>query len=249
MREIGGKLWPKAENVFSQAWHLLDQQIKKATTGLATQKGAFSEIRAMKALLETLPRKAVLHMGNSLPVRHGQLLAHLLLERTITIKGNRGASGIDGCLSTAVGYARETDAPVYCILGDMAFMYDSNALWGHNLPANLKVIILNNSGGGVFRTLPGAKDQPELDDYFAFNYQTAFYHTACLYNCAYWAAEDWSTFFDRLNKLHQHENGPLIFELKFQDKTNFQDQSAIHSDLLRKLSINTTSEKISKTPN
>ncbi len=237
MREIGGKLWPKPENTFSQAWQKLYFQRQKATYDLATQKGGFSEIRVMKSLLEALPQKAVIHLGNSMPVRHTQLLSPLFQERELTFKGNRGTSGIDGCLSTAIGYARKTSQPVYCILGDMAFMYDRNGLWGRALPRNLCVIVLNNHGGGVFRLLPGAQDQTELDEYFAFTYPTEFSHTAYQHDCGYFRAEDWSSLEAILPQIAPGVSQPTIVELDFREKTNFSDQAAIQADMLRKLSL------------
>lgn len=236
MRELGGKLWPKQENRFCQAWHYYNQQIKEAINDLATEKGGFSEIRVMKTLLKDLPQQAVLQLGNSMPVRHAQLLGPLFQEREITVKGNRGTSGIDGCLSTAVGYASETSKAVYCILGDMAFMYDRNALWSHSLPPNLTIIILNNKGGGVFRTLPGAKDQPELDSYFTYALPTDFYHTASQHHCSYYLAEDWPTLLDYLKTEEKEQQRPSIIEVNFEDKINFSDISAIQVDLLRRLS-------------
>lgn len=236
MRELGGKLWPKQENAFSKAWHHYNQRIKEAISSLATADGGFSEIRVMKTLMEGLPKEAVLQLGNSMPVRHAQLLGPLFQEREITVKGNRGTSGIDGCLSSALGYASEIARPVYCILGDMAFMYDRNALWSNSLPANLTIIILNNEGGGVFRTLPGAKDQPELDSYFTYAFRTDFYHTANQHGCDYLLAKDWPSLLDSLRSEKQEQSRPAIIEVSFDVRSNFWDISAIQTDLLKRLS-------------
>jgi 2-succinyl-5-enolpyruvyl-6-hydroxy-3-cyclohexene-1-carboxylate synthase len=75
---------------------------------------------------------------------------------------NRGTSGIDGCLSTAVGASQNSSKIVISILGDVAFHYDKNALWNQYVPNNLKIIVFNNGGGGIFRNLEGAKELPEL---------------------------------------------------------------------------------------
>ncbi|MDO8951776.1 MAG: thiamine pyrophosphate-dependent enzyme, partial [Draconibacterium sp.] len=78
---------------------------------------------------------------------------------------NRGVSGIDGCLSTAAGLASKTDETVYAIVGDLSFGYDSNALWNRELPENLKIILINNEGGGIFHLLKGPS---ESDDFLPF---------------------------------------------------------------------------------
>src|SRR5690554_7562077 len=74
---------------------------------------------------------------------------------------NRGTSGIDGCTSTAIGAATTTSDITTLITGDVSFLYDSNALWNHYLPKNLKIIVINNGGGGIFRILPGHQRSEE----------------------------------------------------------------------------------------
>jgi 2-succinyl-5-enolpyruvyl-6-hydroxy-3-cyclohexene-1-carboxylate synthase len=81
----------------------------------------------------------------------------------LTIFGNRGTSGIDGSVSTAMGYAwANPDKPVYCITGDIGFLYDKNAWWCNPLPKNILVIIINNRGGMIFDRLQGPDKLPEL---------------------------------------------------------------------------------------
>ena len=79
---------------------------------------------------------------------------------------NRGVSGIDGSTSTAVGAAYGTENMVLLITGDMGFQYDSNALSIADIPSNLKIIVMKNGGGGIFRFLPGTAALPELERYF-----------------------------------------------------------------------------------
>ncbi|WP_332367794.1 hypothetical protein [Spirosoma telluris] len=75
-------------------------------------------------------------------------------------------SGIDGCLSTALGAALTTDQLVTLIIGDVAFFYDRNALWSAPVPSNLRIVLLNNDGGHIFRMIDGPSRQPELETYF-----------------------------------------------------------------------------------
>jgi 2-succinyl-5-enolpyruvyl-6-hydroxy-3-cyclohexene-1-carboxylate synthase len=71
---------------------------------------------------------------------------------------NRGTSGIDGCVSTAVGCAiANPDKQVFLFVGDLSFFYDSNALFYSPFPANLRIVIVNNSGGNIFRLIEGTK--------------------------------------------------------------------------------------------
>ena len=235
-REMAGKLQSRSGNAYAQSWHRLEEEGSAAVAALDTAEESFSEIRALKAMLPHLPEEAVLHLGNSLPVRHIQLLAPLLKDTKLLLKANRGTSGIDGCLSAAVGYAKQTSLPVYAVLGDLAFMYDRNALWLDKLPDNLCIVVLNNSGGGVFRTLPGAKEQPELEDYFASAQHTHFQYTAYQHGCSYRYADNWSSYHENLSLLGARRNAPLILELGFHHANNFRDQAAIHADLAARLS-------------
>ncbi|MFQ3666080.1 MAG: 2-succinyl-5-enolpyruvyl-6-hydroxy-3-cyclohexene-1-carboxylic-acid synthase [Sphingomonadaceae bacterium] len=109
-------------------------------------KVPFGEVYAIGALMQALPVPAALHIANSLPIRISQLFA---LRPDIEAFCNRGVNGIDGCMSTAVGYAAEDDRLVFLVIGDLAFFYDMNALWNRHLSPRLRILVLNNEGGGL----------------------------------------------------------------------------------------------------
>ena len=113
---------------------------------------AYSEMAAGGALIKSLPEKSVLHLANSSVVRYAQLYA---ISPTIEVCCNRGTSGIEGSLSTAVGYAATSDKLNFAAIGDLSFFYDMNALWNVNVGSNLRILLLNNGGGEIFHTLPG----------------------------------------------------------------------------------------------
>lgn len=112
---------------------------------------AYSEMAAVGALIKSLPEKSVLHLANSSVVRYAQLYA---ISPTIEVCCNRGTSGIEGSLSTAVGYAATSDKLNFAAIGDLSFFYDMNALWNVNVGSNLRILLLNNGGGEIFHTLP-----------------------------------------------------------------------------------------------
>ena len=113
---------------------------------------AYSEMAAVGALIKSLPEKSVLHLANSSVVRYAQLYA---ISPTIEVCCNRGTSGIEGSLSTAVCYAATSDKLNFAAIGDLSFFYDMNALWNVNVGSNLRILLLNNGGGEIFHTLPG----------------------------------------------------------------------------------------------
>ena len=95
-----------------------------------------------------------------MPVRYASFLMNDKRADN-TVFANRGTSGIDGCTSTALGNALVTDKNVLLITGDLAFFYDVNAFFNQHLPQNLKVIILNNRGGGIFNLIKGPENMGE----------------------------------------------------------------------------------------
>ncbi|MBP6619116.1 MAG: 2-succinyl-5-enolpyruvyl-6-hydroxy-3-cyclohexene-1-carboxylic-acid synthase [Leadbetterella sp.] len=125
----------------------------------------FGELKATSMLLESLSSEFVLHLGNSMPVRYANLLGGLSKEK-FEVSSNRGTSGIDGILSTAIGQALKTTKTVVCLLGDVSFFYDSNALFFGELPQNLRIVMINNSGGNIFRIIDGPSKQEELESHF-----------------------------------------------------------------------------------
>ena len=126
----------------------------------------FNEFSAMRQALASLPDGTALHLANSMAVRYANILG-LPAGRQIEVFANRGTSGIDGCTSTAVGAAlAQPTRPVVLLTGDVAFFYDRNAFW-HNYPTpNLRVVLFNNHGGGIFRLIDGPRQQPELAEFF-----------------------------------------------------------------------------------
>ena len=152
---------PPMESDYAPRWQLLEEQIASSLP-LALKEVDFGEYSAVKQVLDALPANGQLHVANSMAIRYVNFLG----RRTQEICCNRGTSGIDGSNSTAVGASLISQAPVTLLTGDMAFFYDRNAFW-HNYPMpNLRVIVLNNQGGGIFRLIDGPARQPELEEFF-----------------------------------------------------------------------------------
>ena len=120
--------------------------------GLPQPEFPYSEMAAIGALIKALPEQCALHLANSSVIRYAQLFT---VASSVEVCCNRGTSGIEGSLSTAVGYAAASDNLNFVVIGDLSFFYDMNALWNTNLGPNLRILLLNNGGGEIFHTLPG----------------------------------------------------------------------------------------------
>jgi 2-succinyl-5-enolpyruvyl-6-hydroxy-3-cyclohexene-1-carboxylate synthase len=117
-----------------------------------------------------------LHIANSMPIRYANFFApHLASQHVFA---NRGTNGIDGCISTAIGAALVGDNEVLLVTGDVGFLYDRNGLLINNLPRNLKIVVLNNSGGNIFGMIDGPARQPEHREYFQTAHQFSARRTA-----------------------------------------------------------------------
>lgn len=118
----------------------------------------YSDLLVFAKLSACLPQNLQLHLGNSSCVRYAQFFDNL--------QGfaNRGVSGIEGSLSTAVGAAKaHLDQQTLCVLGDLSFFYDASALT--YAPKNLKVLVMNNNGGGIFRLIQQDKTVPGFEEF------------------------------------------------------------------------------------
>ncbi|MDR0429940.1 MAG: 2-succinyl-5-enolpyruvyl-6-hydroxy-3-cyclohexene-1-carboxylic-acid synthase [Tannerellaceae bacterium] len=129
----------------------------------------FSDLLVVKELIETIPRDSALHLANSSSVRLAQLFP---LRSDVMIYCNRGTSGIDGCLSTTVGYASVSEKLTFLLIGDLAFFYDMNGLWNRQINKNIRILLNNNGGGEIFYTLPGLNKSEALETYISASHQT-----------------------------------------------------------------------------
>lgn len=148
---------------FSGKWKQLDFAARDTMPLFKPTSKVLTDFHVYQAFFELVPEGTRIHMANSSVIRYCQLFD--------PIKGchyfaNRGTSGIDGSTSTALGYASSDEGLNILITGDVSFLYDSNALQLRALAPNLKIILINNQGGGIFRIIEGAKSSQQLEHYF-----------------------------------------------------------------------------------
>ncbi len=139
----------------------LDLQTEKLdSVKIIHQKMSFSDMRFYSLFMESINEKIDLHLANSTPVRYAELF---LKHPKINYFCNRGTSGIDGNTSITAGSAIATNNKTILITGDISFGYDSNAFWNNHVPENLKVIVVNNGGGNIFKIISGPSTSNSLE--------------------------------------------------------------------------------------
>ena len=185
-----------------------------------TAEAVFNEFSVFRTALAALSSQTALHLANSMAVRYANILG-IPQNRQIEVFANRGTSGIDGCNSTAVGAAlAQPGRPVVLMTGDVAFFYDRNAFW-HNYPLpNLRVVLFNNHGGGIFRIIDGPRQQPELEEFFETRQALTADNTAKDFHLRYFPVSSFAELEAALPVFFAAETGAAILEVFTDSKTN-----------------------------
>jgi 2-succinyl-5-enolpyruvyl-6-hydroxy-3-cyclohexene-1-carboxylate synthase len=174
------------------------------------QRIEFTDFAFYYSLFETLPQDEIVHFANSSSIRYANLFDS---KRPIKTFANRGTSGIDGSTSTAIGYAVASREPTTLVTGDLSFFYDSNALWNQYIPKNFKIILLNNAGGGIFRILPGNKEEDYFENFFETTHQFNAEHLCAMYGINYVTAHDQKEVNKELPAFFERNNSPQLIEI------------------------------------
>ena len=187
---------PEGASQWLTAWTAANCAARQAMTQTLHANEAMFEGRVAADLVALLPDGATLVAGNSMPVRDVDTFA-AGDRRHLRIIGNRGASGIDGVVSTALGAAAVLPGPVVLLIGDLSFFHDMNGLLAAKLHAiDCTIVVLNNDGGGIFSFLPQADllDPPLFERLFGTPTGLDFRHSATLYGASFARPETWSAF-------------------------------------------------------
>jgi 2-succinyl-5-enolpyruvyl-6-hydroxy-3-cyclohexene-1-carboxylate synthase len=191
-----GEEWP---SVASQAWLSLWQDTDKITQqALLNTIYDFKEIfegRVFSELANLLQDGTTLYIGNSMPVRDLDTF-FWSSKQHIRILGNRGANGIDGVVSSALGAGAVADhKPTVLVLGDLSFFHDLNGLLAARLhKLNLTIILINNNGGGIFSFLPQAAYPEHFEQLFGTPTDLDFRFAVEMYGGRFHRVDTWESF-------------------------------------------------------
>lgn len=183
-------------------------EIKSVKAQQFLNTAEFSDLKVFETILKNLPSLSTVHLGNSSPVRYAQLFDK---RDDLFFYSNRGTSGIDGCTSTAAGMADISDKCMTLISGDISFFYDSNAFWNDHLK-NLKVMVINNGGGGIFRIIDQPENVGDTELLFETRHQRKAEGMAQAFGIRYLSANDENSLKEALSSLYL-DNSPTILEI------------------------------------
>ena len=210
-------------STYGASWKVLES---KAEQALKTFVAAcrFGEFKATAKVLAALPKDSHLQLGNSMAIRYANFIGWLPSMGEVQVNSNRGTSGIDGTVSTAVGAALTSDRITTLIVGDLAFFYDRNGLWQANLPANLRIVLLNNHGGGIFDIIEGPNklDRATQECFFLTPQPLTARRTAEDHGLDYFFADNESSLNSQLPAFFANRSRAAILEIETNMEINTQ---------------------------
>jgi 2-succinyl-5-enolpyruvyl-6-hydroxy-3-cyclohexene-1-carboxylate synthase len=168
----------------------------------------FSDLGIIHRISSAIPENSVLFVGNSSIVRYIGFFPPCCKQ----IFSNRGTSGIDGCVSTATGIAFAAHETVFALVGDQSFVYDSNALWNRSLPKNLKIIVINNQGGGIFSLIKGPSTIPVFKPYLEAHHPVDIRKLSAAFGVTYYYSSNYKESENSFDEFI-HCDCPAVFEV------------------------------------
>ncbi|WP_449622648.1 2-succinyl-5-enolpyruvyl-6-hydroxy-3-cyclohexene-1-carboxylic-acid synthase [Robertmurraya sp. Marseille-Q9965] len=214
----------RSDNDYLVKWREINAFTKENLMKIR-ETSELSEGRLFHLLSDMLPEGATLFVGNSMPIRDVDSFFHFN-EKSIKIMANRGANGIDGTISTALG-ASTVLQPLYLVVGDLTFFHDLNGLMAAKLyDLNIKIIVINNNGGGIFSFLPQSNHPKNFEKLFGTPLDLNFEHAVHMYNGTYDLITDWNHFTSSFVR-NLENDGLSVMEITTNRDTNLKE----HRDL------------------
>ena len=196
------------KSTYESTWTHYKQRIREKHNHYI-KTAPYSDLKVFEQVLKVIPDFSEVQFSNSAIIRYSQLFE---MNSTITVFCNRGTSGIDGSTSTALGAAYATQKPTTLITGDLSFFYDSNALWNNYIPSDVRIVIINNSGGGIFKIIPGPKKSTALK-YFETPHCLTAEHLCVMFGFEYSTAHNLKTLAEEVVGFYDKSGKPKVLEV------------------------------------
>ncbi|WP_053360373.1 2-succinyl-5-enolpyruvyl-6-hydroxy-3-cyclohexene-1-carboxylic-acid synthase [Bacillus sp. FJAT-27251] len=211
-------------------WQTINQRAKERLAEIRDVP-ELSEGKLFHLLADLIPEQAALFVGNSMPIRDlDTFFFHT--GKQIRVMANRGANGIDGIVSTALGSAAVLKEPLYLVLGDLTFFHDLNGLIAAKLyKLNITIFLVNNNGGGIFSFLPQAEHPKHFERLFGTPLDLDFSHAIQMYGGSYVPVTDWNHFHQAFAEM-KDQPGLKVIEISTERDRN----QAEHRNLWKSVS-------------
>lgn len=215
-------------NGYAGMWAAYERRARAAIDARLDAAGALFEVKAAWLLAQHLPPGTPFSIANSMPVRDVEY-AWPPGDRGIRPFFNRGANGIDGTLSSALGVAHG-GAPAVLLTGDLALLHDTNGfLLRPKLRGSLTIVLINNRGGGIFEHLAVAQFEPPFEEFFATPQEADFAALSTAHGAAHVAVRDWAHFVELVSVLPTA--GIRVLEVRTDRKRDAEARKALFADV------------------
>lgn len=197
-KELLGYTSDQPEAGYLESWKQINALTKQNMASI-NDISELSEGKLFYQIAQLLPEGAALFVGNSMPIRDLDSF-FLLNDKSIKVMANRGANGIDGTVSTALG-ASLYMKPLYLILGDLTFFHDLNGLFAaKRYGLDITIILVNNNGGGIFSFLPQSEHPKHFELLFGTPLDIEFEHAVKMFDGRFTKIADWDHFGSEMKK-------------------------------------------------
>ena len=196
------------KSIYQKKWLTVKTYRENAHTNYL-KNCIFSDLKVFDIFIKNLPNNILLQSANSSVIRYLQLFD---IKKEVQTFCNRGTSGIDGSTSTAIGASLATNKQTIFITGDISFFYDSNALWNNYIKSDFRVVLINNSGGAIFRIIPGPKSSNSAE-YFETTHNLSAWNLCDMFGFEYASAESEIELKQALKGFYDKSKKPRLLEI------------------------------------
>ncbi|XP_015952579.1 protein PHYLLO, chloroplastic isoform X1 [Arachis duranensis] len=256
--------FPHTERIWSTSLQLLSKMVEWEILFQINAECSLTEPYVAHMMSDALSSESALFLGNSMPIRDVDMyglgwstsnpsVASIMLNSDLPVNlmrvaGNRGASGIDGLLSTAIGFAVGSNKRVFCLVGDISLLHDTNSLailYQRKLRKPMTIFVVNNHGGAIFSLLPLAdKVEPSILHQYFYTSHNIFIQGLCMaHGIKHLHVKTKAEFEDAL-RLAQHEQVDCMVEID-----SSIDANANFHSILRKHSLGAVKDAMRYIPN
>jgi 2-succinyl-5-enolpyruvyl-6-hydroxy-3-cyclohexene-1-carboxylate synthase len=232
IKNILPKIPSKNKNVFCNELIRKNEIIGSHLNNFDSVQNSLNEVMVSRVISQDINENAALFLASSMPIRDMDMFGSKGKEKVI-IGSNRGASGIDGTIASALGFAQGAMRPLTLLIGDLAFIHDMNSLaLLNNFEYPVMIVLINNQGGGIFSFLPVAGYEEVFEDNFGTPHSFTFQQAAQLFGLDYFNPGSVSEL-KRDYVMAQKNKSATLMEIRTKRDENFNLHKKLQAEILK----------------